>query len=62
MAENQTAWIRKVESMDTGGNVVLDVVTLDDGKVVVIGWDSIATYKDMASFVSGDRPLNWLDR
>lgn len=62
MAEKQSAWIRNIETLDTGGSVALDVVSLNDGKVVVIGWDSIATYRDMASFVSGDRPLNWLDR
>jgi len=58
----QHKWIRSIETADTGGNVVLDIVTLNDGKILVIGWDSIATYKDLASFAVGDEPLIWLDR
>jgi len=39
--------IEKVETIDTGGNMMVDLLTLESGKVVGIGEDFIILYDNM---------------
>ena len=45
--------IQKIETIDTGGGMMVDLVTLKDGKVVGIGDDFIILYDDMKDAMDG---------
>lgn len=55
--------VREVETQDTGGGCVVDVLTLVDGRVLVIADDAIALYASMAHWQqSGECPEPYIDR
>ena len=46
--------IEKVETWNSGGNIMLDIVTLKDGTVIVISDDLIVQYPTLGVFLDGD--------
>ncbi len=53
--------IKEVSSWDSGGDVILDLVELKDGRVLAIGDEVVILYKNMEDLMTGDasdeRPL-----
>lgn len=48
------AHIEGIETINTGGNMMVDLVTLKSGQVVGIGDDFIVLYEDMKDAISGE--------
>jgi len=46
--------IKSIETVNTGGDMMVDLITLKSGKVVSIGIDFIVLYEDMKDFMYGD--------
>ncbi|MDD5356441.1 MAG: hypothetical protein PHY56_07900 [Candidatus Omnitrophica bacterium] len=56
-----TTYIQEVRTENTGGGIMVDFVTLIDGKVIVILSDMIAIYKNMEDYDNNEEPLtHWL--
>lgn len=51
---NKHEFITKIESHNTGGNVIVDLVTLESGVVIGISADCICIYRDKEAFDRGD--------
>jgi hypothetical protein len=47
---------------NTGGNIMVDFITLEDGKLLAISSELIDLYTDMDSFDNGDEPLSFIER
>jgi hypothetical protein len=47
---------------NTGGNVMVDFLKLDDGKILAISSELIGLYIDMQSFDNGDEPISFIER
>jgi hypothetical protein len=47
------AFIIEINTENTGGNVMIDFVTLSDGKILAISESEIAIYDNMAAFEEG---------
>lgn len=50
--ENLT-FITKAWTENTGGNIMIDFIELNDGRVIAISEDSTGIYKDMIHFDNG---------
>lgn len=51
--------VEKTETLESGGGMTLDILTLKDGRVLCIGDDAIVLYSDRADFdaaTAADRP------
>ena len=46
--------IADIETWNSGGSQVLDMVTLKDGRVLVISEDAVVLYSDREDFDSGN--------
>ena len=46
--------IREVNTWNSGGNVILDLITLKDGSLLAISEEAIVLYPDMAALENGD--------
>jgi hypothetical protein len=46
--------IAEIGSWDSGGGMVLDLVTLKDGRVLVISEDAVVLYKNIEDVESGE--------
>lgn len=49
-----TTYITKIETVNTGGNCMVDLLTLSDGRVIGINDECVALYESMDTFDSGD--------
>lgn len=47
---------------NSGGNIFLDFITLDDGTVLVVSGDAIGLYKNREAFDDGDKPIYFKQR
>jgi hypothetical protein len=55
--------ITEIGSWDSGGGMALDLVTLKDGRVLVISEDAVVLYENMEAVESGEaaeRPTIYL--
>ncbi len=52
-----TDYITKIETVNTGGNCMVDFVHLPDGRVIGVNSDGIVLYTDMESFFDGEKGL-----
>lgn len=58
-----TEHIAEIGSWDSGGGMVLDLVTLKDGRVLVISEDAVVLYESMGAVEAGEaseRPTIYL--
>lgn len=46
--------IKELASWDSGGGQILDILTLLDGRVLVISDEAVVLYPDMETFESGE--------
>ena len=58
----KTTFIKSAETENTGGNIMVDFVTLDDGKLLAISESMIGLYPNMESFDNGDEPIQFIER
>lgn len=49
-----TTYITKIETVNTGGGCMVDLLTLSDGRVIGINDECVALYESMDTFDSGD--------
>ena len=52
-----------ISSWDSGGGMVLDLVTLRDGRILVVSEDAVVLYKNIEDLESGEtaeRPIIYL--
>ena len=47
-------YIKKVDSMNTGGGCIVDFVHLRDGRVIGINDESLVVYRSMEEYTDGD--------
>lgn len=55
--------IEEVTTWDSGGGQVLDIITLKDGRVLVVSEDAVVLYPSMEEFEEGEateRPTIYL--
>lgn len=57
-----TTFIKSVRTENTGGNIMVDFVTLEDGKILAISDELIGLYPNMESFDNGDEPISIIER
>jgi hypothetical protein len=57
-----TTFIKSVSTENSGGNVMLDFVTLDDGHILVIDDYMVGYYESIESFENGDDPIKYFER
>ena len=58
----QPKFIKSIQSLDTGGNVRNDIVTLSDGQVIVITLDVIYIYECIGDYDNCENPINFIIR
>jgi len=49
-----TTYITKIETVNTGGGCMVDLLTLSDGRVIGINDECVALYESINKFDSGD--------
>lgn len=47
-------YIVNTESINTGGGCMVDVLTLEDGRVIIVNDEYIGLFKDIDSFLTDD--------
>ena len=47
-------WVKEVGTWDSGGGQVLDMLTLKDGRVLVISGDAVVLYASMEDLEEGE--------
>ncbi len=55
--------IKEISTWNSGGGVMLDLITLKDGRVLVVSDDVVVLYENMEEVTDGeakDRPLIYL--
>jgi len=57
---NETKYIKKTYSEHTGGNMIVDIVQLKDGRILGISGDLINLYKSVEDIFEGE-PLGSID-
>ena len=50
----QLEWIKELETWDSGGGQVLDMLTLKDGRVLVISGDAVVLYASKEELEEGE--------
>lgn len=55
-------YITRVETWNSGGNIILDIVYLKDGTVLVIDGDQIGNYSSLDDFLNGTGTTSYTDR
>jgi hypothetical protein len=55
-------FVKEAYTEQSGGGVMLDMLTLDDGKVICISNDMIGYYESMESFNSNDKAPQYIER
>lgn len=58
----ETTFIKSVTTENTGGNVMIDFITLHDGRIIAISSDLIGLYNSIESFNNADEPIQFIDR
>ena len=54
-------FIKSAKTENTGGNIMLDFITLKDDQVLVISDYMVGLYKSMESFDNGEEPVKYFE-
>lgn len=55
-------FVQSTYTENTGGNIMVDFLHLEDGKVLAISEGMIGLYPDLDSFDNGDSPISFIER
>ncbi|MFA5152994.1 MAG: hypothetical protein WC554_10570 [Clostridia bacterium] len=59
--ENSYGYIKKIETVSTGGNTKNDIITLKDNTVLIISYDTLYFYKSLKDYINNELPKETLD-
>ena len=49
------SWIRELDTVDTGGNITNDIISLTDGTVIVISDETVALYASRRDYENNNQ-------
>jgi hypothetical protein len=55
-------FVKSISTESTGGNVMNDIITLDDSKIIVISNDMIGYYNSLESYENNEEPTYFIER
>jgi hypothetical protein len=58
----EATFIKSLRTENTGGNVMVDFITLEDGKLLAVSSELIGLYPNLESFDNGDAPISFIER
>lgn len=58
----EATFIQSVRTENTGGNIMVDFITLEDGKILAVCDYGVGLYANMDAFDNSDEPLQFFER